>query len=109
MRVASIKRLTEDGYTPAQIIAEFPQLTVADIKAALDYSPPRPPTSVKSIRMSDELWAYVAERAARRGIKPNAWVVRMVGMLREGLLAEKRPTPSPSPPAPTSLSPGRDR
>lgn len=35
--VGSIKRLAEDGYSIAQIIAEFPSLTEADIDAALKY------------------------------------------------------------------------
>lgn len=33
--VASIKRLAEDGYTPEQIMREYPRLTAADIHAAL--------------------------------------------------------------------------
>lgn len=35
--VASIKRLREDGYSPKQIIAEYPRLTEQDVKAALAY------------------------------------------------------------------------
>lgn len=48
------------------------------------------PTVVKSVRMSAVNWAYVAERAEKRGIKPNAWIVRMVDMVREGKLKEVR-------------------
>jgi len=33
--VASIKRLQEDGFSVPQIIAEYPDLTKADVKAAL--------------------------------------------------------------------------
>lgn len=33
--VASVRRLHEDGYTPEQIIEEYPDLTEADVKAAL--------------------------------------------------------------------------
>lgn len=36
IRVASIKRLHEDGYTTAQIIAEYPDLTEADVAAAIN-------------------------------------------------------------------------
>jgi len=36
--IAAIKRLHEDGFTPAQIIAEYPDLTAADITAALAHS-----------------------------------------------------------------------
>lgn len=36
--VAAIKRLSEDGYTPSQIIAEYPDLTDADVIAALAHS-----------------------------------------------------------------------
>lgn len=35
--VASIRRLSEDGYSVAQIIAEYPALTPADVEAALEY------------------------------------------------------------------------
>ena len=35
--VASVKRLSEDGYSVAQIQAEYPDLTEADIQAALNY------------------------------------------------------------------------
>lgn len=35
--VASIQRLYEDGYTAAQIIAEYPSLTETDVEAALKY------------------------------------------------------------------------
>jgi hypothetical protein len=38
--------------------------------------------------MDDELWSYVAERASRRGISPNAWIVRMVRLVRDGKLTE---------------------
>ncbi len=41
--------------------------------------------------MSPELWAYVAERAKKREISPNAWMVRMVDMVREGKLKEVKP------------------
>ncbi|MBX9702441.1 MAG: DUF433 domain-containing protein [Acetobacteraceae bacterium] len=37
IRVDSIRRLEEDGYSPAQILAEYPDLTEADIRAALDH------------------------------------------------------------------------
>ncbi len=37
IRVSSIRRLSEDGYTPAQIIGEYPTITEADIRAALDH------------------------------------------------------------------------
>lgn len=35
--VASVVRLNEDGYSPAQIIAEYPDLTLDDVAAALAY------------------------------------------------------------------------
>jgi uncharacterized protein (DUF433 family) len=35
--VASVQRLREDGYSVAQIVAEYPGLTEADIEAALRY------------------------------------------------------------------------
>lgn len=35
--VASVQRLHEDGYTVEQIIAEYPDLTEADVEAALRY------------------------------------------------------------------------
>ncbi|WP_367120132.1 DUF433 domain-containing protein [Sphingomonas sp.] len=35
--VVSIQRLHEDGYSTQQIIAEYPRLTRADVKAALTY------------------------------------------------------------------------
>jgi uncharacterized protein (DUF433 family) len=35
--VASIRRLREDGYSVSQIQAEYPDLTEADIQAAIDY------------------------------------------------------------------------
>jgi uncharacterized protein (DUF433 family) len=35
--VASVQRLHEDGYSVRQIVAEYPDLTEADIQAALDY------------------------------------------------------------------------
>jgi uncharacterized protein (DUF433 family) len=35
--VASVQRLREDGYTTAQIIAEYPDLTEVDVEAALSY------------------------------------------------------------------------
>jgi DNA-binding transcriptional MerR regulator len=38
IHVSSIKRLAEDGYTPERIIAEYPQLTVDDVAAALRHS-----------------------------------------------------------------------
>jgi uncharacterized protein (DUF433 family) len=37
--VASVRRLAEDGYNVDQILAEYPSLTEADIKAALDFDP----------------------------------------------------------------------
>lgn len=37
--VSSIKEFSQAGYTVAQIIREFPDLTENDIKAALDYQP----------------------------------------------------------------------
>ena len=37
IRVDSIKRLHEDGYTVAQIIAEYPDLTAKDVRAALEH------------------------------------------------------------------------
>jgi uncharacterized protein (DUF433 family) len=36
--VASIVRLAEDGYTPEQIMKEYPRLTKADVAAALRYA-----------------------------------------------------------------------
>lgn len=38
VHVASIKRLAEDGYTFERIIAEYPQLTISDVEAALSHS-----------------------------------------------------------------------
>jgi len=38
--------------------------------------------------MSDELWAYVSERAAKREITTNAWITRMVRRMMEGRLVE---------------------
>ena len=35
VRIASIRRLHEDGYSTEQIIAEYPDLTAKDITAAL--------------------------------------------------------------------------
>jgi uncharacterized protein (DUF433 family) len=35
--VGAIKRLSEDGYSVARIIAEFPSLTESDVSAALNY------------------------------------------------------------------------
>lgn len=37
IRVASVKRLAEDGYTHAEIVMEYPDLTETDILAALEY------------------------------------------------------------------------
>lgn len=48
-------------------------------------------TIVRSVRMSAANWAYVIERAKKREITPNAWMVKMVDMVREGKLVEKRP------------------
>lgn len=45
-------------------------------------------TVVKSVRIDPELWAYVQGRALKREIKPNAWVVRMIEMVRDGKLRE---------------------
>ena len=45
-------------------------------------------TIVKSVRMPAELWAYVAERAKKRDVSPNAWMVRMVQMVRDKKLIE---------------------
>lgn len=36
--VGAIQRLSEDGYTAEQIIAEYPQLTAADVMAALSHA-----------------------------------------------------------------------
>lgn len=36
--VAAIQRLAEDGYSTAQIVAEYPHLKTADIKAALQHA-----------------------------------------------------------------------
>ena len=49
------------------------------------------PSVNKSVRMSAVNWAFVADRAKKREISPNAWIGRMVTMLREGSLAEKKP------------------
>ena len=38
--------------------------------------------------MSAKNWAYVAERADKRDITPNAWICRMIDMVREGKLKE---------------------
>ena len=45
----------------------------------------------KSVRMSALNWAFVAERAKKREISPNAWIGRMVSMVREGKLVEVKP------------------
>lgn len=37
--VGAVQRLHEDGYTTAQIIAEYPDLTPDDVRAALAYDP----------------------------------------------------------------------
>ncbi len=37
IRVDSIRRLHEDGYTIAQIIGEYPDLTESDVTAALEH------------------------------------------------------------------------
>lgn len=37
IRVDSIKRLHEDGYTVEQIITEYPDLTIQDVQAALEH------------------------------------------------------------------------
>lgn len=36
--VAAIKRFDEDGYTTPEIIAEYPDLTESDVRAALAHS-----------------------------------------------------------------------
>lgn len=51
-------------------------------------------TIVRSVRMSAANWAYVIERAKKREITPNAWMVKMVDMVREGKLAEKKADPA---------------
>lgn len=45
-------------------------------------------TLVKSVRITPELWAFVEERAEKRSISANAWLVRMVEMVRDGKLKE---------------------
>lgn len=39
--ISAIRRLHEDGYTVEAIIAEYPDLTAEDVRAAIDYHPPR--------------------------------------------------------------------
>lgn len=43
--VASIRRLYEDGLVPEEILKEYPDLTLADVQAALKADPPRRVTS----------------------------------------------------------------
>lgn len=45
---------------------------------------------VKSLRMRPELWAFVAERASKQNISPNAWLARMVEQVRKGKLKEEK-------------------
>jgi predicted HicB family RNase H-like nuclease len=47
------------------------------------------PTIVKSVRMSPELWAFVATRAKIKGVNVNAWMVRCVEDAKKRL--EKTP------------------
>jgi uncharacterized protein (DUF433 family) len=41
IRVRAIKRFNEAGYTVEQILEEYPDLTAADVQAALDYGDQR--------------------------------------------------------------------
>lgn len=60
----------------------YKMLEKGDVLCYRSRMPAKPPTSVKSVRMRDELWAFVAERAAKRKISPNAWMVRCVDKAR---------------------------
>jgi uncharacterized protein (DUF433 family) len=46
--VAAIKRLAQDGYNSERIVAEYPSLTNADVKAALNYLPGKDAAKDKS-------------------------------------------------------------
>lgn len=43
------------------------------------------------IRAPEDLASYVAERAEKRGISIEAWVLRMIEMVRDGKLKEVKP------------------
>lgn len=46
------------------------------------------PSVVRSIRMSPDLWAYVAERAEKKDISLNAWLARFIEAHKAGKLVE---------------------
>jgi hypothetical protein len=54
----------------------------------------KPPSSVRSIRLRDDLWAWIAEDAEKRGLNANALVAELVERLRAENLkpADFRPT-----------------
>lgn len=53
-----------------------------------------PDPTLRSVRMSADLWAFVADRAKARGVSVNAWMIRCVEDARKRLEA---PPPPPSP------------
>ena len=55
---------TEQGRSPDQIVADFPQLSLADVYAALAYYHDRREEIDRQIREDDE---FVAEMKARNG------------------------------------------
>lgn len=61
----------------------------------------KPPTSVRSIRLTDEAWEWLSAAAADRGVKVNAFVALLVNSARSGVT----PAPAPPRPAPPKLAP----
>lgn len=43
---------------------------------------PKPPTSVRSIRLTDDLWSWVSEEAARRDVSVNALMFDLAATAR---------------------------
>jgi hypothetical protein len=56
-------------------------------RAVLQIPMAKPPTSVRSIRLSDEAWAWLTEEAERSGESVNGLVVRMVAAARAPAIA----------------------
>ena len=64
IRVRDIVLWTEQGRSPDQIVADFPQLSLADVYAALAYYHDHREEIDRQIREDDE---FVAEMKARNG------------------------------------------
>lgn len=47
----------------------------------------KPPTSVRSIRLTDDVWALIAKRAAAENASVNSWVTNAVHRSLAGLSA----------------------